>query len=43
MKFVGLHPFADPDAAARKVVEIASTIEPVQNGRIFVELARLPG
>ena len=39
MKFVELHPFADPDAAARKLVEIASTIEPVQDGRIFVELS----
>jgi hypothetical protein len=33
-------PFADPDVAARKLVEIASTIEPVQNGRIYVELLR---
>jgi hypothetical protein len=33
MKFV-TRPFADPDAAARKLVEIANAIEPVQNGRI---------
>jgi hypothetical protein len=26
--------FGDPDVAARKLVEIASTIEPVQDGRI---------
>ena len=38
MKFVEPRPFADPDAAARKLVEIASTIEPVQNGRIYAEL-----
>ena len=36
MKFV--EPFADPDAAARKLVEIASTIEPVQNGRLVNSL-----
>jgi hypothetical protein len=31
MKFVEPRPFADPDAAACKLVEIASIIEPVQN------------
>jgi len=41
MKFVEPRPFADPDVAARKLVEIASTIEPVQNGRIYVELLRV--
>ena len=35
-------PFANPDAAARKLVEIASTIEPVQDGRIYVELVNAP-
>ena len=38
MKFVPDRPFADPDVAIRKLVEIASTIEPVQDGRIYVEL-----
>jgi hypothetical protein len=42
MKFVELHPFADPDAAARELIEIASTIEPVQDGRIFIELVNAP-
>jgi hypothetical protein len=28
MKFVGTRPFADPEAAARKLVEIANAIEP---------------
>jgi hypothetical protein len=41
MKFID-RPFADPDVAARKLVEIASTIEPVQNGRIFIELVNAP-
>jgi hypothetical protein len=36
MKFAEPRPYADPNAAARKLVEIASTIEPVQDGRIFV-------
>ena len=35
-------PFTDPDVAARKLVEIASTIEPVQNGRIYIELVNAP-
>ena len=42
MKFVASRSFADPDAAARKLVEIASTIEPVQNGRIYIELVNAP-
>jgi hypothetical protein len=42
MKFAEPRPYADPDAAARKLVEIASTIEPVQDGRIFVELVNAP-
>lgn len=38
MKFTAERPFADPEAAARKPVEIASGIEPVQDSRIFTEL-----
>jgi hypothetical protein len=38
MKFVTERPFADPDAAARKLVEIANGIEEVQDGRIYIEL-----
>jgi hypothetical protein len=38
MKFVEPSPFADPDIAARKLVEIANGIEAVQDGRIFIEL-----
>ena len=37
MKFVKPHPFADPDAAARKLVEIANDVEAVQDGRIYIE------
>ena len=38
MKFVEPTHLADPDAAARKLVEIANGIEAVQDGRIFVGL-----
>jgi hypothetical protein len=35
-------PLADPDKAARKLVEIANTVEAVQNGRIHIELINAP-
>ena len=38
MKFAASRPFADPDIAARKLIEIANTIEPVCDGRIYIEL-----
>jgi hypothetical protein len=38
MKFVTERPFADPAAAARKLVEIANGIDAVQDGRIYIEL-----
>jgi hypothetical protein len=38
MKFVTERPLTDPDAAARKLVEIANAVEAVQDGRIFIEL-----
>jgi hypothetical protein len=37
MKFVEPRPLADPDAAARRLVEIASTVEAMQDGRIYIE------
>ncbi|MDN4982378.1 hypothetical protein QY049_03960 [Bradyrhizobium sp. WYCCWR 13022] len=42
MKHAAPRPFADPEAAARKLVEIASGIEPVQDGRIFIERVNMP-
>jgi hypothetical protein len=36
-KFVEPRPFADPEAAARKLMEIANAVEPVQDGRIHIE------
>ena len=37
MKLVPNRPFADPDAAARKLMEIANATEAVQDGRIHIE------
>lgn len=34
MRFVNTRPYADPEVAARKIVEIANSIEAVQDGRI---------
>jgi hypothetical protein len=38
MKFVISSLFTDPDAAARKLAEIANATEAVQDGRIYIEL-----
>jgi hypothetical protein len=37
VKFAEPRPYADPEAAMQKVLEIASTVEPVQDGRIHIE------
>ena len=42
MKFVEPRPFADPEAAARKLVELANAFEPVQDGRIYIEKINEP-
>jgi hypothetical protein len=42
MKFNAERPYADPEAAARKLIEIANTIEAVQDGRIHIELLNGP-
>jgi hypothetical protein len=42
LKFVVARPFADPDSAARKLVEIANAAEAVQDGRIHIELINAP-
>jgi hypothetical protein len=38
MKFATEPNFADPEKAARKLIEIANSAEAVQDGRIFIEL-----
>ena len=42
MKFITTPSFANPDAAARKLVEIANAVEAVQDGRIHIELINAP-
>jgi hypothetical protein len=37
VKFAELRPFTDPEAAARKIVEIANAAQAVQDGRIHIE------
>jgi hypothetical protein len=37
MKFAQDRPLADPEVAMKKILEIASTVEPVQDGRIHIE------
>jgi hypothetical protein len=42
MKLTAERPFANPEAPARKLVEIASGIAPVQDGRIYIEKINAP-
>ena len=37
MKFGEPRPYANPEAAARKIVELANAVEPVQDRRIHIE------
>ena len=37
MKFAEGRPYADPEAAARKLIEIANSVEAVQDDRIHIE------
>ena len=42
MKFATDRPYADPEKAARKLIEIANAVEAVQDGRLYVELINWP-
>jgi hypothetical protein len=42
MKFVEPNRFTDPEVAARKLLEIANSVEPVQDGRIHIEKINWP-
>jgi hypothetical protein len=42
MKFATARPYADPEAASRKLIEIANSVEAVQDGRIHIELINAP-
>ena len=37
MKYTADRPFADPDKAARRLLDHARAFEPVQEGRIYIE------
>ncbi|WP_249159439.1 hypothetical protein [Bradyrhizobium jicamae] len=38
MKHVEPRPYADPDKAARRLMEHARAFEPVQDGRVYIEV-----
>ena len=42
MKFSPDRPYSDRDAAVRKLLEIANTVEAVQDGRIRIEKINAP-
>ncbi|KJC44541.1 hypothetical protein [Bradyrhizobium sp. LTSP857] len=42
MKHAEARPYADPEAAARKLVELATSAPPVQDGRIHIEKINAP-
>jgi hypothetical protein len=42
VKYTADRPFADPEKAARKLLEIANTVEAVQDGRIHIETINGP-
>jgi hypothetical protein len=42
MKLTTDRPYADPEVAARKLIEICNTIEAVQDGRLHIEKVNLP-
>jgi hypothetical protein len=42
MKFAADGPYSDPEKAARKLLEIANSVEAVQDGKIYIELISGP-
>jgi hypothetical protein len=42
MKFADARPYANPQARARKLTEIANAVDAAQDGRIFIELINGP-
>ena len=42
MKFANDRPFADPEKAARRLMQHAHAFEPVQDGRIYIEVINGP-
>jgi hypothetical protein len=37
MKYADLRPYADPENVGRKLLEIANTVEAIQDGRIHIK------
>jgi hypothetical protein len=37
MKYADPRPYADPEAATKKLLEYANAFEPIQDGRIYIE------
>lgn len=37
MKFAAARPYADPEKAARRLIEHANAFVPIQDGRIYIE------
>jgi hypothetical protein len=42
MKFATDRPYTDPEKAARKLIEIANSVEAVQDGRVHIEKINAP-
>jgi hypothetical protein len=42
MKYADTRPYADPEKAARKLLEIANATEAIQDGRIHIEKINAP-
>lgn len=42
MKLASERPYSNPEAAARKLIELAKSIEAVQDGRIHIEKINAP-
>jgi hypothetical protein len=42
MKFATERPYAEPEKAARRIMDHARAIEPVQDGRIYIEAINRP-
>ncbi|WP_407115735.1 hypothetical protein [Bradyrhizobium sp. LMG 9283] len=42
MKHVAIRPCADPGAAGRKLIELAKSVDAVQDGRIHIEKINAP-
>lgn len=42
MKHAEARPYSDPTTAARKLVELAAGVEPVQDGRIHIQKINAP-